>query len=293
LGRRFFLLFTAREVHDGYSFLIGFHLLWGCWLVAQAVERLDRHRQRREHSSRAWLPLFLAKRSSLWLAQASYMAFFLVFVIPALIALVMEVYVLLPVKLIYDPGMAVKVKLVEMWVLGLFYTKIILRLPGFEAPRHMHDGIQRINRNGWSRPDPITATKEVIGPAVGGLFAMLIFPAGLLWMLKSICGVPITNRTLLTAIYPGIFTTVGILRGAFGVVTVYLKWAQAVRDKEFLVEMRLRNLELEESREKQAEKKEEREQEQEEAPVQDLPVLDLIENQSDGESDNEEERFLL
>ena len=145
LGRRFFLLFTPREVHDGYSFLIGFHLLWGCWLVAQAVERLDRHRQRREHGSRAWWPLFLTKRSSLWLAQASYMAFFLVFVIPTLIALVMEVYVLLPVKLIYDPRMVVRVKLVETWVLGLFYTKIILRLPGFEAPRHMNDGILRVS----------------------------------------------------------------------------------------------------------------------------------------------------
>ena len=143
LGRRFFLLFTTREVHDGYSFVVGFHLLWGCWLVAQAVERLDRHRQRRESGPRAWWPLFLAKRSSLWLAQASYMAFFLVFVIPTLIALVMEVYVLMPVKLIHDPRVVVRVKFVEMWVLGLFYTKIILRLPGFEAPRRMNEGIQK------------------------------------------------------------------------------------------------------------------------------------------------------
>jgi E3 ubiquitin-protein ligase MARCH6 len=146
LGRRFFLLFTTREVHDGYSFVIGFHLLWGCWLVAQAVERLDRHRQRRENCSRAWWPLFLAKRSSLWLAQASYMAFFLVFVIPTLIALVMEMYVFLPIKFIYDPRVAVRVKLVDMWVLGLFYTKIILRLPGFEAPQRMNEGIQRVSR---------------------------------------------------------------------------------------------------------------------------------------------------
>ena len=145
LGRRFFLLFTAREVHDGYSFVIGFHLLWGCWLVAQAVERLDRHRQRRENGCRAWWPLFLAKRSSLWLAQASYMAFFLVFVIPTLIALVTEMYVLLPIKFAYNPGVVVRVRLVDMWVLGLFYTKIILRLPGFEAPRGLNEGIQRVS----------------------------------------------------------------------------------------------------------------------------------------------------
>ena len=128
------------------SFVIGFHLPWGYWLVAQAVERLDRHRQRRESGSRAWWPLFLAKRTSLWLAQVSYMAFFLVFVIPTLIALVMEMYVFLPIKFIYDPRAAVKVKLVEMWVLGLFYTKIILRLPGFEAPRRMNEGIQRVRK---------------------------------------------------------------------------------------------------------------------------------------------------
>ena len=73
------------------------------------------------------------------------MAFFLVFLIPTLIALVMEVYVLLPVRLVYDPRMMVRVKLVEMWVLGLFYTKIILRLPGFEAPRNMNEGIQRVS----------------------------------------------------------------------------------------------------------------------------------------------------
>jgi len=54
--------------------------------------------------------------------------------------------------------------------------------------------------------------------------------------------------------------------------------------------MRSMNLEPEETKEKMVEKKEE--QEQEETGVRDLPVLDLIENQSDGESDDEQ-RFLL
>ena len=84
---------------------------------------------------------------------------------------------------------------------------------------------------------------------------------------------------------------VGIARGIWGAQKVYLKWSQSVRDKEFLVEMRLRNLEPEENKEKVVEKKVE--EGEEEAAVRDLPVLDLIENQSDGESDNEDERFLL
>jgi len=160
----------------------------------------------------------------------------------------------------------------------------------------------------------MTATKEVIGPAVGGLFAMLCCPVGMLWILKMLTKSPATDRTLcmfqsflgrpqisnassvVTSIYPGIFMGAGIARGIWGLHLMYLRWSQAVRDKEFLVEMRLRNLEAEETKGKAVEKREEQEQEhereQERAAVQDLPVLDLIENQSDGESDNEE-RFLL
>ncbi|KAF9643451.1 hypothetical protein BDM02DRAFT_3132426 [Thelephora ganbajun] len=271
LGRWFLLLLTAREVRDGYSFVVDSHLLWSCWLVTHAIDRFGCHRQWREHRSPAWWPLFFAKRSSLWLAQASYMTFFLVFVIPMLMVLVMEMYVLLPIKLVYDPELP----------------------PGFEAPQRMNEGIQRINRNGWSRPDPMTATKEVIDPTVGGLLAVLAFPAGMSWMFRLLTNYRITNRALFVSIYPGVFTGVGVVRGMLGLRNAYLKWPQTVQEKEFLVEMRLRNLEPEETMEESVEKKEEQEQEQEEVAVGDLPVLDLIENQSDRESDNGEERFLL
>ena len=139
---------------------------------------------------------------------------------------------------------------------------------------------------------------------------MLSLPVGLLWMFKTLTNDHITDRSLctfspppdrpqisyaspvVTSIYPGIFAGVGVIRGIWGLHKVYQKWSQAVRDKEFLVEMRLRNLEPEGTEGKAVEKKQEGEGE-EEAEVRDLPVLDLIENQSDGESDNEGERFLL
>ena len=141
---------------------------------------------------------------------------------------------------------------------------------------------------------------------------MLSLPVGLLWMFKTLTNDHITDRSLctslppldrrqlfytspaVTSIYPGIFAGVGVARGIWGLHKVYLKWSQAVRDKEFLVEMRLRNLEPEGTGGKAVEKKKEGEVEvEEEAEVRDLPVLDLVENQSDGESDNEGERFLL
>ncbi|KAF9643220.1 hypothetical protein BDM02DRAFT_3264187 [Thelephora ganbajun] len=141
-------------------------ILVRCWLVAQTIEHLDRHRQRRENG------------------PPSYMAFFLAFVISILMALVIEMYVLLPVKLVHDPKLVVK-----------------------------------INRSGRSRPGPMTATKEAIGPAVGA------------------------DRALFISIYPGVFTGVGMVCGILELHGAYLKWSQTARDKEFLVEMRLKNLE--------------------------------------------------
>lgn len=107
--------------------------------------------------------------------------------------------------------------------------------------------------------------------------------------------IPNSSPTV-TSIYPGIFVGVGIVRVIWMLHRMYMKWSQTVRDKEFLVEMRLRNLEPGETKGKAVQTRsgeDEDEQEQREAAVRDLPVLDLIENQSDGESDNEDERFLL
>jgi len=244
LGRQFFSIFTSREIHDGYSFIVGFHLLWACWVVGRAVDRLNRRRRRKEGDRASW-PLFITKRTLLWAAKASYMAFFLVVVIPSLIAMVVELYIIFPVRSIYNPDIPIRIRLTDMWVLGLFYTKIVLRLPGFEAPHQMNDGIQRINRNGWTRPDPITATKEVIAPTVGGLVGMLLFPPAILWICAQITPLPINERTLFVNVYPAIFAGAGVGRGIWGLYEMYLKWSQSVRDKEFLVEMRLRNLEAE------------------------------------------------
>lgn len=42
-------------------------------------------------------------------------------------------------------------------------------------------------------------------------------------------------------VYPGIFMSVGLIRSGLIVGGMLSKWSQSIRDKEFLVEMRLRN----------------------------------------------------
>jgi E3 ubiquitin-protein ligase MARCH6 len=129
LGRGFFKLFLSYDVHDGYSFFAGFYLLWTCWLINNAIERMDRHRQRRGGGQeRADLALYFIKRSLLWSAQAVYMAFCLGVIIPTLIAIIMELYLILPIRHELHPGPKPRIRIVDMWALGLIYTKILLRV---------------------------------------------------------------------------------------------------------------------------------------------------------------------
>ncbi|KAI0788709.1 hypothetical protein C8Q75DRAFT_879244 [Abortiporus biennis] len=244
VGRGFFRLFYSNHVHDGYSFLVGFYLLWGCWLVGHAVGKMDRRRQRRGGDEpRARLPLYVAKRGLLWLAQVSYLAIFLGFVIPTLIALVMELYIILPLRYSLDPDLQPRIRIVDMWALGVVYTKIALRAQRLQGDGPLARGIDHLQRVGWNHPDPFRLTKNIIAPMVCGLLALIMFPPLVLWSIRQLFQLPLPENALFVRVYPTIFTVAGLFHGAMAVSGLVGIWSQGVRDKEFLVEMRLQNLE--------------------------------------------------
>ncbi|OBZ73915.1 ERAD-associated E3 ubiquitin-protein ligase doa10 [Grifola frondosa] len=247
LGRGFFRLFVPYDVHDGYSFIAGFYLLWASWLVGFALDQMDKRRQRRGGDEpRAEFPLYLAKRSLLWIAKISYMMFFLGIVIPTLLALVLELYIVQPIKQTINPTMVPQIRIVDMWALGLLYTKIIIRSLRAQLPPHgMMLGVDHIIRNGWTHADPVKATKEVIAPLLVGLVGMILLPPAMVWSLCKLVTLPVDGSFLFLHVYPTIFTFAATTHGIIVLSKVIVTWSQSIRDKEFLVEMRLRNLEPE------------------------------------------------
>lgn len=243
LGRHFFCLFTPKELHDGYSFLAGLYLLWACYLVAKTVERMDKRRQRRGGDGpRAEFAVFFVKRSLLWLSKIAYMGIFLGIIIPILFALVIDMYIVMPVRLTLNPTLDIHIRIVDMWALGLVYGKIFMRInrrPQFDVGR----GVVTIITNGWTHPDPKQATKEVIIPLVVGLLGMLVLPAAAVWGLREFFDLPLSPKFMFMHAYPGMFAMVGFYRASMATLRLLSSWSQAIRDKEFLVEMRLQNLE--------------------------------------------------
>ncbi|KAF7317716.1 RING-CH-type domain-containing protein [Mycena kentingensis (nom. inval.)] len=247
LGRGFFALFMSKQVHDGYSFIVGAYLLWACYLIGRAVDRLDKRRQRRGGDEpRADLRLLVIKRGLLWIAKISYMALFLGIVVPTLISIVIDLYIVLPIRFAIDPALVPRVRIVDSWAMGLLYTKIILHVMLAQPHNHITRGVQHIANNGWTHPEPITATKEVIGPLIFGLLGMIVFPAGIFVVAQRFLPFVASNsRLLFMEVYPSIFVAAAGARFGTVVVEMLGTWSQSIRDKEFLVEMRLRNLEPE------------------------------------------------
>uniref|UniRef100_A0A0W0F5D3 RING-type E3 ubiquitin transferase n=2 Tax=Moniliophthora roreri TaxID=221103 RepID=A0A0W0F5D3_MONRR len=257
---------AGEEVHDGYAILVGFYLLWGCFLVGKAVDRLDKRRQRRgTEGPRAHLAVLVVKRGLLWLVKTGYMILMLGVVIPAFVGVVIELYLVLPVRLWGGLGSAeeaVRIRIVDEWALGLLYMKIgmnVMRgVRAADGQNTIGRGIARIKHNGWTHPDPVLATKEVILPLCGGLLAMILLPGVAFRALQYLVPVleTMTNdRFMFTHIYPGIFLCTALGRSSLMLRGVVANWSQAVRDKEFLVEMRLKNLdETEKEKGKEREK---------------------------------------
>ncbi|KAJ7483185.1 hypothetical protein FB451DRAFT_1233627 [Mycena latifolia] len=252
LGRSFFGLFVSCPVHDGYSFIAGAYLLWACYLIGRAVDRLDKRRQRRGGDEpRADLRLLVIKRGLLWIAKITYMILFLGILVPTLISLVVDLYIILPIRLSLDPALVPRIRIVDSWAMGLLYAKIMLHINRTQPPNPITRGMQHITNNGWTHPEPITATKEVIAPLTFGLLGMILLPGGIFLLAQHFVPfIPRNSKLLFMEVYPAIFVTAAGVRFGAVLLEMLSTWSQSIRDKEFLVEMRLRNLEPDSSKRK-------------------------------------------
>ncbi|KAE9399180.1 hypothetical protein BT96DRAFT_965714 [Gymnopus androsaceus JB14] len=248
LGRAFFgIVFKGkREVHDGYSIIAGFYMLWVCWIAGRAVDRLDKRRQRwGTEGPRGSLWWLAVKRGLVWFVKASYMAVFLGIIIPPLVGGVVELYMILPFKLHLNPDLEVpRIRILDCWAAGLLYMKIVTRVSRRPPYNPISRGIEIIKRNGWTHPDPVAATKDVFAPVTGGLLGMIFFPAFVFYSINfffPLVGRYVDEKFLFTYVYSSLFCLAGLMHTFILLRGMLASWSQAVRDKEFLVEMRLKN----------------------------------------------------
>jgi len=145
LGRSIFKLFVSKDVHDGYSFLLGFYVLWACYVVGKSLDKLDKRRQRRAWvGPRAELPVYVTKRALMWLTAVTYMLFCFGAVIPTLLSFVVDLYVVLPIRFMADPHLTPRIRVFDMWALGILYINIFVHIYQLRPTNRLSAGLQNV-----------------------------------------------------------------------------------------------------------------------------------------------------
>lgn len=146
LGRVVFTVLFNREVHDGYSLVVGFYMLWTCFLIGKTLDRADKRRQRSDGDEPRgeWI-VYVFKRSILWIGQLLWMLFWMGFVIPTLVALVMEVYIVHPLRLIVQPDLVLNIHVINSWAIGLLYTRMAISTVRFRPETRVDLAINRVS----------------------------------------------------------------------------------------------------------------------------------------------------
>lgn len=117
-------------------------------------------------------------------------------------------------------------------------------------------------------PHPLRATRDVIVPVLSGLIGMLVIPPVTLYLVQRAFKFTLDDRFIrafsfsspsfdntelifvsdllaytVLHVYPSIFTAVGVSQMIWFLGGFLKTWSQSIRDKEFLVELQLKNYE--------------------------------------------------
>ncbi|KAL0058632.1 hypothetical protein AAF712_014678 [Marasmius tenuissimus] len=240
LGRCLLRAFGVQNDHDGYSVVVGLFTLWACWTVGKDVgsveDVLECCGTTRLTVSSLWDRLVRID-GWCWLVKMAYIGVSLGVVVPVLLAGSVDAYFIMPIRLGLRPDWAPSFQIVDVWVLGVLYITVVLDVIGVDSNSRVIRGLQQIKHNGWMEPDVVAATKDVLLPLLVYLCAVAFLPGAAFQSVRySFPLVALQSKFMFTHIYPGVFVVAFIMILAR---VSYDRLAVVVREKEYVVEMRL------------------------------------------------------
>ncbi|CAI2176943.1 11731_t:CDS:10, partial [Funneliformis geosporum] len=249
-GRYIFksILHHQRAVHDLYAFTVGLYVLWALyisleWVISkiQAIAGQDLNIDWTMVRQKMW-------QGTIVIAKILYFILSFGIVIPFLLSLVTELYIILPwKKLTTDIPI---ISFLQDWALGIVYMKIAYRIV-FMLPDNVYSrAINDITERGFRNLNVKLATTVFIIPIGGSALAAVILPALTAWVIISAAGISNANSIALIIryIYPVFLAIVLGYRVQRQMGQLVNSWMQAVRDEEYLIGRRLHNIDPNEQR---------------------------------------------
>ncbi|KAJ6786646.1 hypothetical protein PWT90_03586 [Aphanocladium album] len=201
--------------------------------------------------------------------QLVYTYFFLGIVLPLLLALLVELYVAVPLHTYMNPPTAATlgaakldhvsqgrhtVRLTQVWTLGLLYMKLGSRMITSLFPETRAAlAVRTVLRRGWQRPDVGVFTRAFVIPGLAiAVVAIFAPPFVAKYLVEyqisaylSKAGETAEEMAKLAIFYrysyPGAAVLLVMLKNAMILANVFNKWTSGVRDEAYLIGERLHN----------------------------------------------------
>jgi E3 ubiquitin-protein ligase MARCH6 len=232
-------------INDIYAFSLGVYLLGGALYAGihrQAILNWTRNNLIPADNGRR--ALAIVWNGVQCVASLLYVYSTLTIGLPLINAVLLEVYILMPIHYFFDASEHHVMHLVQDWTLGILYVRIGMRIFLFDPESRPARAISQVFVNGYFHPDARRATRFFVLPALLG-FAMLM-------------GAPFLSAVAINKTYMRNMENedkIAVMRLAYpiasGAVIFMLatrklaqaagKWRARIRDEVYLVGERLHN----------------------------------------------------
>ncbi|KAL8808732.1 MAG: hypothetical protein Q9200_004071 [Gallowayella weberi] len=237
------------RMNDVYAFCIGINVLGGtvfALLNARSILKYLRHSLVPTRESSAFNILQQTAHHGVRLLRILYTYGAFGFLLPSLVALVPELYLVAPLHTFFSRGAADHhiIYIIQNWTLGVLYVQMIGRfILWFEGSRPAN-ALRNVCRKGWTNPDVRLATRGFIFPAVVLLSLLLLMPLGAGWFINYSITYEADvafQSAVYRYTYPA-FLALGLAIVALHYMTRAFKgWKRRIRDEVYLIGERLHN----------------------------------------------------
>ncbi|KAF2803294.1 uncharacterized protein BDZ99DRAFT_576204 [Mytilinidion resinicola] len=247
-GRYLFSLFIPHSVrmNDIYAFSLGIYTLGGLLYAALHIRPLLAHLHQPLRSPLSTIRTLVVTASHFaWrVARITYVYASLVLLLPILFALLLELYILIPLHAYLGPHEPHVVHLIQDWTLGFLYARLAARLLFANRQSRPARAFAAVVRNGYGDPDARLATRCFIVPVLVGFGIAIAVPSALAWGLNRTVwagGSEEVKRLVWRFCYPVVAGAGGGVWGARVCVRWVRRWRGVVRDEVYLIGERLHN----------------------------------------------------
>lgn len=247
-GRYLFSLFLPAtvEMNDIHAFSLGVYTLGSVTYSGYQLYKLAASINRPNVSPLAQLRSVAAtaSRISLTILRFSYVWASLIFAIPLLCAVLIELYFLMPLHAWMGPSEPHVIHLIQDWTLGFLYSRLAARLIFANRNTRPAQAFTQVIERGYLHPNAKIATRCFVLPVLA-LFAIAIAaPAFVAWTSTHLLyrgASEATKNQVWRYSFPAVGLSIAFMFAGRMLARIVTRWRLIVRDEVYLIGERLHN----------------------------------------------------